>query len=186
MGPTKLGRLDLSAILWVLVPLMVATPLYTYYMAVTYDHAKPFPHTTVTDTATYYPQDIIFRYIMLINASFLSFVFFAAFRWAEWQAGRVGYHRPPRYQFYLAEGSIFCYCMAISTIDGKGTGDLHTQNAIAFFVIWLVTVLNMTAYFTKLRAWDTSVMSVASLRLKQALALYVGGVWAWCYYHILN
>lgn len=44
----------------------------------------------------------------------------------------------------------------------------------------------MTVFMTKLRAWDTSVMSKISLRMKQILSIYVGGVWAWCLYHVLQ
>lgn len=80
MQTTSLGRLRLDTILWVILPLMIGAPFYTYHMAVTHDHVQPYPHTTVTDTATYYPQDIVFRFIMLISSSFLAFVFFVAFR----------------------------------------------------------------------------------------------------------
>jgi hypothetical protein len=54
---------------------------------------------------------------MLINSSFLAFVFFLIFRWVESEARRIGYHKPPKYQFYLAEGSIVCYGITIGTID---------------------------------------------------------------------
>jgi hypothetical protein len=100
---------------------------------------------------------------------------------------RVGYERlPPKYQFYLAEGSIVCYGITIGTIDEKGIGNLHGPCAVIFFIIWLVTIINMTVFMTKLRAWDTSVMSKISLRMKQILSIYVGGVWAWCLYHVLQ
>lgn len=39
---------------------------------------------------------------------------------------------------------------------------------------------------TKMREWDTSVMGLCSLRIKQVLSLYIGALWAWCLYHILN
>lgn len=181
-----IGRLSIDRLMWVMVPAMILTPFYTYYMGVSRHEVKPFPHATVTDTATHYPQDIVFRYVMLINSSFLSLTFFLVFRWLEWQAKRVGFPLPPSYQFYLAEASIICYAITIGTIDGKGIGKYHGPCAITFFVIWLVTILNMTVYMTRLRSWDTSVMSKTSLRLKQLLGFYVTGVWVYCLYNIIQ
>lgn len=123
---------------------------------------------------------------MLINSSFLALVFFVVFRWLEFQAIRVRYPPLPKYQFYLAEASILCYAITIGTIDGKGIGKLHGPCAVIFFVIWLVTVLNMTVYMTKLRDWDSSVMSKKSLRVKQILGIYIGLVWIYCVYEILG
>ena len=74
--------------------------------------------------------------------------------------------------------------MTIGTIDEKGIGNLHGPCAIIFFIIWLLTIVNMTFFMTRLRAWDTSIMSSTSLRIKQLLALYIGLLWAWCLYNI--
>lgn len=42
----------------------------------------------------------------------------------------------------------------------------------------------MTVFMTKLRSWDTSVIGLCSLRIKQLLSAYIGALWAWCLYHI--
>lgn len=81
MKSTILGKLNVNPILWFMVPAMIVTPFYSYHMAVSKGQEPPYPHATVTDTATHYPQDISFRYIMLFNSSFLAFVFFIVFRW---------------------------------------------------------------------------------------------------------
>lgn len=96
---------------------------------------------------------------MLGCSSFLALVFFIAFRWIESQALRVGFPPLPKYQFYLAEGSIACYCVTIGTIDEEGIGNLHGPCAIIFFIIWLVTIINMTFYLARMREWDSSVIS---------------------------
>lgn len=178
-----LGALRITPLLLLCVPAMILAPCYTYYMAVSKGEEKPYPHTTVTDTATHYPQDIFFRYIMLVCSSVLALTFYALFRWAEWQARRTGFPKPPFYQFYLAEASIFCYGVTIGTIDGEGIGNLHTPCAIIFFIIWLVTIVNMTAYLTKMRNWDTSTISLPSLRVKQALSVYIILIWAYCLFY---
>lgn len=88
---------------------------------------------------------------MLFNSSFLALIFFMVFRWTEAQAKRIGFHPPPKYQFYLAEGSIGCYAVTIGTIDELGIGNLHTPCAIIFFIIWLITIVNMTVIMTRMR-----------------------------------
>ena len=179
-----LGTLKINSILWVYVPAMVLAPCYTYYMAVSTGEEKPYPHATVTSTATHYPQDIVFRYVMLLCSYLLGFTFYVLFRWVEWQAKRVDFPKPPIYQFYLAEFSIICYGVTIGTIDGLGIGNLHGPCAIIFFIIWLVTIVSMTIYLTKMRKWDVSVISRASLTIKQILAAYIALVWIWCLINI--
>ena len=172
--------------LWIYVPVMFFTPCYTYYMAVSNQEEPPYPHATVTSTACHYPQDIVFRFIMLFCSSILALSFFVVFRWLESQAKRVDFPPPQQYQFYIAEGSIFCYGVTIGTIDGRGTGTLHGPCAVIFFIIWFLTIVNMTVYMTKLRKWDTTTLSRTSLTLKQVLAGYVALVWIWCVINLIG
>ena len=76
-----LGKLNLNNLLFLYVPFMLVTPLYTYYKAVSKGEVQPYPHSTVTSTAEHYPQDIVFRYIMLFCSSILALTFFVVFRW---------------------------------------------------------------------------------------------------------
>lgn len=117
---------------------------------------------------------------MLLGASFLSLVFFAAYRWLQYQAKRTGYKNFSKTLYYVAEASIFCYSVTIATIDGKGTGSAHDINAVTFFVIWFIVIMAMTVYTTKLYNWDTTVITPYSLRLKQAIAGYIALVWLYC------
>ena len=78
------------------------------------------------------------------------------------------------------------YGITIGTIDGKGTGKLHGINAVIFFIVWLVTVVNVTVYMNKLRSWDCSVMSRCSLIMKNILAIYISGIWGWCIWGMIN
>lgn len=75
------GKIRMDIILWFEISLLVLIPFYTYYMAVYKDGIEPFPHTTVTDTACPYPQNIVFRFGMLTAASFLALIFFVIFKW---------------------------------------------------------------------------------------------------------
>ena len=175
-----LGTLKLNYVMWLFISAMIFAPWYTYHMAVSTGQEKPYPHATVTSTACHYPQDILFRFIMLFCSSLLALSFFIIFRWVEWQCKRVGFPPPPAWQFYLAEFSIICYGITIGTIDEKGIGNLHTPCAIIFFIVWLVTIVNMTFFITRLRSWDTSTISRCSLIIKQLLSAYISIIWIWC------
>lgn len=181
-----LGKLNLNNLLIFYIPVMFLTPLYTYHMAVSHKQEPPFPHATVTSTAEHYPQNIVFRYIMLFCSSILAFTFFIVFRWLEFQAKRVGFKKLHKALFYIAESSILCYGITIGTIDGKGTGKLHGINAVIFFIVWFATITNVTVYMNKLRSWDCSVMSKWSLIIKNLLAIYITGIWTYCIYGLIN
>ncbi len=97
------GRTKINKYVWFFNIFMIIVPLFCYYMAtIKQKVSKPFPHSTVTTTACYYPQDIVFRFFMLIAASFLSLMFYLIFRWVNYQCKRVGYHgRYSNFAFYL-------------------------------------------------------------------------------------
>ena len=72
LGSVKVNTLFFSIIL----PTMLV-PFYTNYEAVSQQQEKPFPNTTITNTACHYPQAILFRGITLIGAISLHlFLFF--------------------------------------------------------------------------------------------------------------
>jgi hypothetical protein len=78
---TILGALRLDPLLIVYIPTLIFTPVYSYYMAVHHHQEKPYPWATVTMTACHYPQDIFFRFAMIICSSILSLTFYIVFRW---------------------------------------------------------------------------------------------------------
>lgn len=181
-----LGKININTLLCIAVPAMILTPLYTYHIAVSKGEQPPFPHATVTSTAEHYPQSIVFRFVMLFCSSVLALTFYCLFRWIQWQAQRVHFPPPPKYMFYLAQSSILCYGITIGTIDGHGGGKLHGPNAVIFFIVWLVTIVNVTFYIRKLRIWDTSVIGKLSLTLKLVLSVYIALIWVWCLYGLLT
>ena len=72
------------------------------------------------------------------------------------------------------------YSVAIGTLDGKSTGKYHTKAAILFFIIWLYVVIDVTIFLTKMRIWDSSIMSCTSIFLKQLLTIYIIIIWIYC------
>lgn len=76
---------------------------------------------------------------------------------------------------------MICYSITIGTIDGSGTGDLHTKCAIIFFIIWFIVIVRITYFINQLRHWDTSVISSWSMKLKNIITGYVVIVWIYCW-----
>ena len=166
--------------------LLILLPFYTYYMATIHQKVvKPFPHTTVTDTATYYPQDIAFRFGMMTAASFLALVFFCIARWMKYLQRKTNYPgKIPNVLYFFSELAILPYCLTIGTIDEGKTGKIHDVSAVIFFVLLFGLTLVMTYYLYKMRKWDASIMSSESWFIKRLTCFYILGVWLYCLYGI--
>lgn len=82
--------------------------------------------------------------------------------------------------------SILLYGVTIGTIDEKGTGPLHSPCAVGFFVILIWSIVDMTLYLTEMRDFDVRVISRASLRAKQFLAVYLVALWVYCLIMIIS
>jgi len=175
------GALNVRYLILVYIPIAILTPFYSYYKAVSQKQEKPFPHATITQTACHYPQDIAFRYFMLIGSSILALIFFMMFRWVENVAKSVGFPKPISNLLYkVSLFSILLYGITIGTIDEKGTGPLHSPCAVGFFLILILSIMDMTLYMTELRNFYTPTIRKVSLRCKQLLAVYLLLLWAYC------
>ena len=175
------GKLNVSALVGAYLPFVILTPFYCLYMATVHKQEKPFPGATITSTACHYPQDIAFRYFMLIVSSILALIFFMLFRWTVSVAKQAGFEKPiASYLYKLSLFSILLYGITIGTIDEKGTGPLHGPCAVIFFLILILAIIELTLYLTELRAFNTSVLNLTSLRAKQLLAGYLIAVWIYC------
>ena len=165
----------------VYVPIIIVTPFYCYYKAVSQHQTKPFPYTTITNTACFYPQNIAFRYFMLLASSILALTFYMLFNWVSKVAQDAGFTKPiSKVLYYASLGSIVLYGITIGTIDGKGTGSLHSPCAVGFFVILIWSIVETTLYLTQLRDFDWKTISKTSLRCKQVLAGYLVALWIYC------
>lgn len=154
-------------------------------MAVYKDGIKPFPHTTVTDTATPYPQNIAFRFGMMTAASFLALVFFCIARWMKYVQVKSNYPgNIPNTLYIVSEMAILPYCLTIGTIDSGKTGKIHDVSAVVFFVLLFSLTLVMTYLLWKMRNWDASIMSAESWFMKRLTCFYILAVWIYCIYGI--
>jgi glycosyltransferase involved in cell wall biosynthesis len=119
---------------------------------------------------------------MGIASAILVLIFSTIYRWINSRAERAGYPPMNRAIYYLIMLSIVFYCIAIESIDGAGEGPLHTPSAIIFFVVQEIAIVYITLYLYELREWDSSIISLKSMRLKALLAIYVSLVWIYCLY----
>jgi len=125
------------------IPILLLTPCYTYYLAVKTKEQRPYPHSTITNTACYYPQDIAFRGVMLPASSFIGLVYFGLYRWMTAEKKRTNYPGSIYgWMHPLAQASILGFLAAIGTIDGAGYPDLHSYGAVFFFIVlFLITAV---------------------------------------------
>jgi hypothetical protein len=146
------GRLNVGEVLVFYIPFIILTPFYCYYKAVSQHQEKPYPAATITQTACHYPQDIAFRYFMLIASSMLALIFFMIFKWVDNVARDAKFTKPLSKVLYkMSLFSIVLYGITIGTIDEKGTGPLHSPCAVGFFVILIWSIVDVTLYLTDLR-----------------------------------
>jgi hypothetical protein len=111
-------KLNVGLLIAAYVPIIILTPFYCMYMAVSQKQEKPYPAATITSTACHYPQDIAFRYFMLIASSLLALIFYMLFRWVQAEAIVAKYDKPiSKLLFYSIMLSIPLYGITIGTID---------------------------------------------------------------------
>ena len=143
-------------------------------------------HSTITQTANHFPQNTYFRFVMGIGSTILALIFYTLHRWINVQAYKAGFRPMSKIMYYVMIIALVFYCIAVETIDGKGNGPLHTPSAGIFFIVFQIAIVDVTVYLYELREWDSSVISLRSMRIKAGLAVYITIMWIFCLYHVLN
>ena len=168
------GRIRLNHFLYFFIPLLIFAPLFSYYTAVTNNEAKAFPHTTITNMSRFYPQDVVFRYLMLPAGGFIQLIYFVLGKWITKIKTETGY--PGNTELWLiklGQWSVLGYYGAIATIDGGNLPMLHIIGAIFFFIFLLLITGTMTIILIDMHSWSASVISRGSLFIKTLLAGYI-------------
>lgn len=175
------NTLRVSWILWVQIPMIIVVPMITYTIAITNGEVEPFPNPSVTETACFYPQNILFRFTMMTSSSFFSLIFFCVFKWLIYEADRIQIPlERPTFLYWPCQFMVLPYLITIATIDGAGVGPLHAPCAITFFMgFWVLTVF-LTYVIYRLKEWDSSVISQSSWRWKLFTCCYLTFVWVGC------
>lgn len=154
-------------IIYFYAPIGILSPLYTYYMAVIVEKsAKPFPHSTITETANPYPQNILFRFLCGIGIFIFALIFHTIYRYMNAEAKKSGFPQMNNGYYYFMLVGLLGFCIATQSIDGKSNGPLHTPSAVIFFLILEIYIVYTTLYIRRLHQWDSSIISARSLLLK--------------------
>lgn len=152
-------------------------------MSVKQKQEKPYPHATITNTACHYPQDIVFRDLMLPAGSFICLIYFIAFRWLELLKKKTGYpYGVESWLYKWAIASVIGFYCAIGTIDAAGIPTIHSIGAVFFFVILFLVAALMTVVIRELHNWDPRVVTGKSVMLKIFIVVYILGTALYCLY----
>ena len=94
-------------------------------------------------------------------------VFFVSFNWIKVIIRRSSYPGDDLGWLYpICFFSVFGMLIALGTIDGKGTGNLHTVGAVFFFIMLYFFNLNITVTIKEISRWDPSSFSQSSVTQK--------------------
>lgn len=175
------GRIRIDIFLWIEIPLLLFTPMVTYYVAITHKEVPAFPYTTITKTACFYPQNVLFRFAMLTASSFLSLIFFCIFRWLKYQVNRIQFpEKLQGWMYPVSQVGVLAYAITIGTIDSKGTGKLHGPCAVIFFIILYALTVHLTLFMKRMLHWDSSFITRESWWFKKLTCLYLTALWIYC------
>ena len=94
------GGIHINNLLYFFIPILISACLYSYHAAVTAKQEPPFPHATITSTACHYPQDIVFRFLMLPAGGFICLIYYVAYRWLKLLQDKTGYTGPTYHYLY--------------------------------------------------------------------------------------
>ena len=160
------GGFAINYLMYTMIPLLIFSPLFSYYMATKYHEASPYPHTTI-NMSRFYPQDIVMRFMMLPNGLFLNLVYLTAFGWIKLLKRQTQYPEST-HQWLLPIGqiSILGFEVTIATIDGGKLPLIHIIGALFFFLVLLVVTALMTLTLRDMYEWCPSIMPERNILVK--------------------
>ena len=165
------------------MPLLILSCLYSYHMAVQQKQERPFPHATITATACHYPQDIEFRFFLMIAGSFLNVIYFVIFKWTYKLIKETGFpYKMEKWLFPVAQVSVLGLYFATATIDGAGTTAIHGPGAVIYFIVLFICVGYITFILHQVRWWYTPSISIFSMTIKMILFIFILVTAIYCMY----
>lgn len=150
-------------------PIVLVVCFLCYFVAVSRGEVKPFPYCTITQTATDYPQNILFRFILSPSGILMQLLWQTAYYVLTSYANQVsnGEVQVSPWIIWMASiGQIF-FQLAINTIDGGKMDDsLHTTSAVIFFLLFWFDMILVTFTYYRLRKYNPEIISQSSLWTK--------------------
>ena len=184
-GEHLYGGFAINYLMFTSIPLLIFSPLLSYYLATNYHEASPYPHTTITNMSRFYPQDIVMRFLMLPNGVFLNLVYLAAFGWLRVVKNETNYPGSTnQWLLPIGHASILGFQVTIATIDGGRLPFIHIIGALFFFLVLLIVSTQSTLTIRDMWQWCPSIMPRRNLLVKQIIAIYLIIVDLYCLYGV--
>jgi len=146
----------------------------TWYIAVTNGDVVPWP-VMITDCASYYPQNILFRIGLLVPLFYWGICVLLVKWWIK--AGSLsiyGIVESPSIIEYIGYISLICYGFTISTIDqGQTATHFHGACAVIFLALQMIYNITVTLTLESIRKVNPKFISEFSLLRKKILC------WLW-------
>ena len=169
-----LGGLWMNYLMYGLIPILILTPLFSYFMATKYKEARGYPHTTITNMSRFYPQDIVFRFFMLPAGGFINLIYMVLFAWMKKAQKDTGYTgNTGHWLLPLGHMSVIGYLLAIGTIDAGPLPFIHITGALEFFLTLFSITISQSLTLMDMHSWCSSVIRTCSLRIKMGIAIYL-------------
>lgn len=163
-----------------IVPIAIfLTICTTYIVATQLNEVKPYPNCTITDTATPYPQNILFRYVMFFIGPIIALFWATIYYIIVGNTQRLGANISiSSVIIFFGIFGVFCFEMAIATIDSLHMADtLHGASAVIFIVLWTFNMWLIDDALTAQHKIDPNIISWKSLLVKKLLTWALSLIW---------
>ncbi|KRW99900.1 hypothetical protein PPERSA_12576 [Pseudocohnilembus persalinus] len=169
------GNVPIKYIPLVYAILIMATCVANYIICQKNDTCYPFPYSTITNCSTMYPNNVLFRFFLLLP-SFSAFVIFGVYySWLNYQSQKLllGKFESPIAIKQLGYLGIPFFWLAVCTIDqGKMNDTLHIIGAVTFFALWAFACWLMFFTLLKIFTRNPLVTSYYSIGIKLVVVVY--------------
>lgn len=164
----------MNYLMYYFIPVLIGSPLFSYYMATKYKEARGYPHTTITNMSRFYPQDLVFRFFMLPSGAFVNLIYLVLFAWVKRVKNDTGYPgTTQQWLMPLGHLSVIGYMFAIGTIDAGPLPFIHITGALVFFLMLFAITINQTITLMDMHSWCSSIIGTNSLIIKVFIASYL-------------
>ncbi|KRX05271.1 hypothetical protein PPERSA_00572 [Pseudocohnilembus persalinus] len=158
--------------------------LICYYVAAILQHSvKPFPHNTITGSATNYPQNILFRMLVIPQMGGALLIILAEYYVFKYCAQAYKSRKIPNWwadflsncctlpiMMGISVVSIIMISIAIATIDqGYMNDPLHGASAVIGFLGFYLVMIGITFNYSNLVQIYPDIISQKSLKTKKWL-----------------
>eukprot|EP00825_Cyclidium_porcatum_P037076 TRINITY_DN4026_c0_g1_i1.p1 TRINITY_DN4026_c0_g1~~TRINITY_DN4026_c0_g1_i1.p1 ORF type:complete len:340 (-),score=43.32 TRINITY_DN4026_c0_g1_i1:84-1103(-) len=172
-------RISLKVFSFLTPVIIFFTCITTYIIARAKDEVDPFPYCTITKTASYRPQTIIFRLMVLMCCPLYTVLIYSVYISLQMVQDETKKNKAQRSTILiLGLISTILLGITVATIDQyEMYHGLHSSAATVFFFFQLVILVIMTVMFNNHKIQRLVTISKKSLLLKKIFATLFITTW---------